>query len=107
MTRSVIYFHLEPGARARFIETFKRISVLETSSFQGGYLGGQLLAAVEDDNVAIVIADWESPESYQGWLDNPARENVGEQLRPYLSTEPVGQVFEVLHDVGPETPVHQ
>jgi hypothetical protein len=68
MTRSVIYFHLEPGARAPFIETFKRISVLETSSFQGGYRG--------------------------------------EQLRPYLSTEPVGQVFEVLHDVGPETQVH-
>jgi heme-degrading monooxygenase HmoA len=107
MTRSVISFHFEPGARAPFIETFKRISVLEVSSFQKGYLGGQLLTAVGDENLAMVIADWESPESYQGWLENPARENVGERLRPFLTSEPVGQVFEVLHDVGPETEANQ
>jgi heme-degrading monooxygenase HmoA len=106
MTRSVIYFHFdEPGARAKFLETFQRINVLEVSSFQAGYLGGQLHAAVGDEKLAMVIADWESPESYQGWLDNPERERVGEQLRPFVTSEPIGQVFEVLHDVAPRTPV--
>jgi heme-degrading monooxygenase HmoA len=103
MTRSVIFFHLEPGARPAFLETFQRISVLETSSFQAGYQGGQLLAAVGDPDLAIVIADWESPASYQGWLENPEREGIGEQLRPFLTAEPVGQVFEVVHAVAPDT----
>ena len=106
MTRSVIYFNFDkPGARDEFVETFRRIGVIETSSYQAGFLGGQLLTAVEDDNLAMVIADWESPASYQGWLDNPAREEVGEQLRPFLTIEPAGQVFEVLHEVAPNTPV--
>jgi heme-degrading monooxygenase HmoA len=106
MTRSVIYFHFDrPGARAEFLETFQRISVLEVSSFQDGYLGGQLHVAIGDEHLAMVIADWESPESYQGWLDNPDRETVGEQLRAFLTSEPVGQVFEVVHEVAPRTPV--
>ena len=106
MTRSVIYFRFaEPGDRTRFVETFRRIGVLETSSHQAGYLGGQLLSAVGDERLAMVIADWASPESYRGWLDNPDRERVGSELRRFLTEEPVGQVFDLLHEVAPQTPV--
>lgn len=103
MTRSVITFNLKPGKRDEFAATFRRISVLEVSSFQAGYLGGRLLASVQDPDVAMVIADWESPAAYQGWLDNPDREGLGEQLDPFLAEDPEGQSFVVLHEVAPAT----
>lgn len=104
MTRSVITFNLKPGKRDEFVETFRRISVLEISSFQAGYQGARLLASVGDPDVAMVIADWESPAAYHGWLDNPDRERIGEQLDPFLAEDPEGQAFEVLYEVAPETP---
>jgi len=100
MTQSVLRFALLPGRRDEFVETFRRIQVLETSSHQAGWQGGQLLVEVEDPDAALVIARWDSPAAYQGWLENPAREEIGDQLEPFLAADPQGGVVEVVHEVG-------
>jgi heme-degrading monooxygenase HmoA len=99
MTQSVLRFALLPGRRDDFIETFKRIEVLRASSVQAGFRGGQLLVDVEDPDAALVIAEWDSPTSYQGWLDSPAREDIGEQLRPFWADDPEGRLFELVQEV--------
>jgi quinol monooxygenase YgiN len=105
MIRSVIRFTTLPGKRQEFLDTFQRIGVLEISSFQDGFLGAQLHSQLEDENAAMVTADWDSPAAYQGWLDNPERDELGAQLSPYLTEDPqVGELFEVHHRVGPKTP---
>jgi heme-degrading monooxygenase HmoA len=100
MTQSVLRFSLLPGRRDDFVATFGRIEVLETSSGQAGFQGGQLLVDVEDPDAAIVIARWDSPAAYQGWLDNPVREVIGEQLRPFLVDDPEGRVLDLVHEVA-------
>lgn len=100
MTQSVLRFALLPGRRDDFVETFGRLGVLETSSGQAGFRGGQLLVDVEDPDAALVIARWDSPAAYRGWLENPVREEIGDQLEPFLADDPQGRVFEVVHEVG-------
>jgi heme-degrading monooxygenase HmoA len=100
MTQSVLRFALLPGRRDDFVETFGRIRVLETSSGQAGFRGGQLLVDAEDPDAALVIARWDSPAAYRGWLDNPVREDIGEQLRPFLVDDPQGRVFDVVREVS-------
>jgi quinol monooxygenase YgiN len=99
MTQSVIRFDLLPGRRDDFVDTVSRLAVLETSSGQAGFRGGQLLVDVEDPDAAMVIAQWDSPAAYRGWLENPVREEIGEQLRPFLTEDPDGRAFELVHEV--------
>jgi quinol monooxygenase YgiN len=100
MTQSVLRFALQPGKRDEFIATFRRIAVLETSSHQAGWRGGQLLVDASDPDAALVIARWDSPAAYQGWLDNPAREEIGDQLEPFLAADPEGGLVELVYEVG-------
>jgi heme-degrading monooxygenase HmoA len=100
MTQSVLRFALLPGRRDEFVETFRRLGVLETSSHQAGWRGGQLLVDVEDPDAALGIARWDSPAAYQGWLDNPVREEIGDQLEPFLAADPQGGLVETVYEVG-------
>jgi quinol monooxygenase YgiN len=81
--------------------------VLQTSSFQAGYRGGQLHVDLDDPDTAMVIAQWDSRAAYQGWLENPVRDTIGDQLQPFLADEPRGRVLELVLDVAPETPVRK
>lgn len=101
MTQSVLCFTLLPRRRDDFLQTFGRLRVLETSSAQAGFRGAQLLVDVEDPDAALVTARWDSPAAYQGWLDNPVREEISEQLQPFCAEEPQGRVFELVQDVVP------
>jgi quinol monooxygenase YgiN len=104
-TVSVLHFTLLPGRRDAFVETFRRIEVLAVSSHQAGYRGGRLHVDADDPDAAMVIAEWDSPAAYQGWLENPAREGIGEALSPFWTEEPQGRVFEVVEEIAPRTPV--
>ncbi|MGH2935809.1 MAG: antibiotic biosynthesis monooxygenase family protein [Gaiellaceae bacterium] len=99
MTRSVLVFALLPGQVDAFVETFTRLRVLERSSRMPGFRRGQLHVRVDGADEVLVTADWDSPAAYQGWLDNPEREGIGEQLAPFLAADPEPRVFEVIEDV--------
>lgn len=104
MVRSILTFRITPGRRQEFLDTFREISVLETSSFQAGYLGAELHLDLHDSDVALVTAVWESAAAYQGWLDNPVRQTLSDRLEPFMDGEPAGHLCQSLLEVAPNTP---
>jgi heme-degrading monooxygenase HmoA len=100
-TRSVLLFSILPGRRDEFVAGFERLEVLRRASAQRGFRGAQLHVPVDGADEALVTADWDSAEAYQGWLDNPVRAEIQAELGPLLAADPVPRVYEVVDDVGP------
>jgi heme-degrading monooxygenase HmoA len=90
---SVLRLPAHPGAD--LATAFARLEIFEHSRRSGGFLGGRLLRSVDGDDF-LVIAEWVDAAAYQGWLDNPIRPELGEQLMPMLTTDDVtpGELFE-------------
>ena len=101
MTRSVLVFTIHPGRRDEFVAGFRRLEVLLRASVQPGFRRAQLHVPVDDRDEALVTADWDSPEAYQGWLDNPVRAEIQAELGPLLAADPEPRVYEVVEDVVP------
>ena len=101
MTRSVLFFSILPGRRDEFVAGLRRLEVLRRASRQPGFRRSQLHVPVDGSDEVLVTADWDSPEAYQGWLDNPVRAEIQAELGPLLATDPVPRVFEVVEDAGP------
>ena len=99
MTRSVLVFSILPGRRDEFVAGFTRLGVLRRASRQSGFRRGQLHVPVDDRDEVLVTADWDSPESYQGWLENPVRTEIQAELGPLLASDPEPRVYEVVEDV--------
>lgn len=53
----------------------------------GGFLEGRLLRP-PGDGPFLVVARWENERDYQGWLDNPVRDEIGTRLEPLLTGDP-------------------
>jgi heme-degrading monooxygenase HmoA len=101
VTRSVLLFSILPGRRDEFVAGFARLEVLRRASSQPGFRRGQLLVPVDDADAVLVTADWDSPDAYQGWLDNPVRAEIQAELGPLLAADPEPRVYEVVEDAGP------
>lgn len=100
MTRSVLLFSVLPGRRDEFVAGFQKLRVLQRASSQPGFRHGQLLVPDDASDEVLVTAVWESPEAYQGWLDNPVRAEIQAELGPLLAADPEPRVFEVIEDVA-------
>jgi heme-degrading monooxygenase HmoA len=92
---SVLSLSVRDGAGAELARMYDELEVFEHAQRSGGFRGGRLLRPLEDDGPYLVVAEWESAEAYQGWLDNPVRAELGQQLEPLLSDDVVaGRLFE-------------
>jgi len=101
MTRSVLFFSILPGRHNDFVAGIRRLEVLRRACAQPGLLRGQLHVPVDASEDVLVTADRDSPEAYQGRLDNPIRAQIQAELGPLLAADPVPRVFEVVEDVTP------
>jgi heme-degrading monooxygenase HmoA len=73
---------------------FEALEIFEHSRQSGGFRGGRLLREVGGERF-IVVAEWDDPSAYQGWLDNPIRDELGAQLEPLLTDDVAsGEIFE-------------
>jgi heme-degrading monooxygenase HmoA len=100
MTRSLLYLHAKPGRRDDLVRLFERREILRVSSEQPGFLRAELQVPIDDDDHVLVTADWSSPAAYQGWLDNPVRESMREEMMALLTREPEGRVYQVVASVS-------
>lgn len=92
---SVLRLMPRAGCADDFARLFVELDVFEHSRRSGGFLGGRLLRPLSDGEPFVVVAEWEDADAYQGWLDNPIRAEVGEQLQPLIDEEVAsGQLYE-------------
>ena len=77
------------------MRAFEEQDVFGHSRRSGGFIGGRLLRPLEPGDPVVVIAEWESAESYQGWLDNPIRGELSAAIAPLLAEDVVpGRLYE-------------
>jgi quinol monooxygenase YgiN len=100
MTRSLLYLHVKPGRRDDLVRLFERREILRASSEQPGFLRAELQVPLDGDDHVLVIADWASPAAYQGWLDNPVRESMRDEIEALLAREPEGRVYQIVASVS-------
>jgi heme-degrading monooxygenase HmoA len=76
-------------------DAFAELDVFGHSARSGGFLGGRFLRPLEGGAPVVVVAEWETPESYRAWLDNPVREELRTRLEPLLAGDVVaGDLYE-------------
>jgi heme-degrading monooxygenase HmoA len=92
---SVLRLPVRPGAIDELARAFAELDVFGHSERSGGFLGGRFLRPLEGDAHVLVVAEWETAESYQGWLENPIRATLSERIAPLLADEvAAGQLYE-------------
>jgi heme-degrading monooxygenase HmoA len=91
---SVLRLPLRPGREEELRRAFDELEIFERSRESGGFLGGRLLRPLAGGPM-LVIAEWESARDYQGWLDNPVRDELGGRLEPLLDGDvQAGELYE-------------
>jgi heme-degrading monooxygenase HmoA len=92
---SVLALPVRLGAEEAIARAYDEAEIFEHSRRSGGFLGGRLLRPLRGGDAFLVIAEWETEDDYQRWLDNPVRASIGAQIAPNLSGEVVaGIVYE-------------
>jgi heme-degrading monooxygenase HmoA len=84
---SVLRLNVRDGAGGDLARLYDELEVFEHARQSGGFRSGRLLRPLVDGTPYLVVAEWESAEAYQGWLDNPVRAELGQQLEPLLAGE--------------------
>ena len=92
---SVLRLPVRPGRVEELARAFDELDIFGQAKRSGGFLGARFLRPLAEGGPVVVIAEWETPESYQGWLDNPARNVLNAQLAPLLADEvAAGELYE-------------
>jgi heme-degrading monooxygenase HmoA len=92
---SLLRLPVRPDSVGALADAFAELDVFGHSARSGGFLGGRFLRPLEADAPVFVIAEWDRPESYEAWLDNPVREELRTRLEPLLAGDVVaGDLYE-------------
>ena len=84
---SVLPLVVRPGAEDDLVRLFADLAVFEQARRSGGFVGGRLLRPLAAGDPFLVIADWDSADSYRDWLENPVRAELAARLEPLLADE--------------------
>jgi heme-degrading monooxygenase HmoA len=90
---SVLELLARAGSEQALIDYYEAHGVFEHARRSGGFRSGQLLAPQEGGAAFLVVAVWDNAASYQDWLDNPVRAELGVGLTPLLESEPARGVL--------------
>ena len=92
---SLLRLPVRAGAAEELARAFEELDVFGHSARSGGFLGGRFLRPLDRDAPVVVIAEWESAESYEGWLRNPVRGELSARVAPLLAGEvAAGELYE-------------
>ena len=95
MVVSVLHIAARPGAEDELVRAFAEQDVFGHSRRSGGFMGGRLLRPLTPGEPFVVIAEWDGPDAYQRWLDNPIRDQLSAALAPLLAEHVVpGRLYE-------------
>jgi heme-degrading monooxygenase HmoA len=91
---SVLELHVLPGSAPAVARAYDELGVFERARESGGFRSGRLLEPAEPGRPMLVIGEWDDAASYELWLANPVRAELGGRLEPMLADEPAaGGIF--------------
>jgi heme-degrading monooxygenase HmoA len=80
--------------REAFEKAFRQVS--ETVRGTPGHVRDQLLRDTEDPSLYVLLAEWDSEESFRAWEDDPRHLEMAAPMLPYVvSTTEERRIFEV------------
>lgn len=103
MIRSVLTLRAAAGQASALEELYAERGVLDRAREFPGCRDAQLLRSIDGSSAEhpvthIVVADWDTAEDYQRWVNDPWRAALSQQLVTLLDTDPdepvVGGLFE-------------
>jgi heme-degrading monooxygenase HmoA len=97
---SVLRMPLRAGREEDLAQAFRDLDVFGHSRASGGFRGGRVLRPLEPDAHVLVVAEWDGPDDYERWLQNPVRARLSEALEPLVAGElegAEGVVYEEAH----------
>lgn len=83
--RVIVELHAKPGGRAELKGLMERIVAAEGSR-QSGFLGSTRYEALDDPDLLIEIADWESAEARMAHMQESAATGVYQPVMEMLAT---------------------
>ena len=104
LARSLLFMQPRPGRRDELVATFERLDIAQTALQQEGCMSVELQVGPDEEAPVLVTALWEDRGAYQGWLENPRREDTREELFALLTDEPEGMVYDIRIAVGNPVP---
>jgi len=96
MIRTILTLSPRPDANGAIIELFERDEIIETALTVEGCLSVELW---DRDGELLVVATWESRDSYSQWLDHSERDVGMEELNSLLTTPVTPGTRGVCYDV--------
>lgn len=84
---SVLRLPIRTGHEEEFLRVFTELDIFTHPRRSGGLRSGRLLRPLDVEEPFLVIAEWEDPDAYEGWLENPVREQLRERLGPVVSCD--------------------
>lgn len=66
-----VTYNLKPGVRDAFVEALKASGVQQTIRAEDGCVGYDYYLSIEDDDMVVIIEEWDSKEQQQTHLAQP------------------------------------
>ncbi len=76
------------------IELLNHLNQLRATAVnQAGYITGETLMGLDDEQKLLVISTWESDGEWQKWKDDPLRKTYEDKMETLLLEPPSFEVF--------------
>ncbi|MFC4224187.1 hypothetical protein [Lysinibacter cavernae] len=102
MIRTVLSLKATPERVEDVVEFFSLHDILAFSLEHSEALASELSVRTDGSGEIMVTELWPSTEAYQGWIDNPWRDQSNEKLNKILDGVEVGEgkTFEIRQSVS-------
>ena len=103
MIRTVLRLQPKDKGGQALVRFYQQELVLERAVSRPGCLGAEIALPRDAEQPVLVTAVWESLAAYQGWVNDPWRQNSASELSHLLAEDlpgtASGQIYEVAHSV--------
>lgn len=92
---SLLEIPVRPGCGDELVRAFAGLQVFERAGGRGTLRRARLLRPLDEGPTFLVLAEWDTPESYRAWLHDPVRNEVRAAMEPLLAGDVSGNLFTV------------
>lgn len=104
MIRTVLYLRPKNNDAKALARFYQQELVLERALSKPGCISAEIALPHDAGDPVMVTAVWESPEAYQGWIDDPWRQHSAAELSRLLGEELAGTASGLLYEVAHAVP---